>query len=128
MRPNCSSTLTEFFGEMCRFLVSKERVSQKVDNHVCKLWPLIFLEKMTGTHQGRMWLTPGTWNSLLEEAITPTDNRIRIAKHGQEWLLPASQDLPGFAIGFRGRIVGCRRDKQRKLAGRRRNQMLPWQV
>src|SRR5439155_24303721 len=85
------------------------------DNSLCQFRSLILLEEMTSANQGGMGLPLCPWNSLLEETITAPRNGIRVAEHRQERLLPAAQDLPGFAVGDGGGIIRRSRDQEWEL-------------
>lgn len=51
-------------------------------------------------------LPAGTWNRRMQESISPSGDGIGVAKGGEKGLAPATEHLPGLAIGFTGWIIG----------------------
>src|SRR5947199_6490926 len=80
---------------------------QKIDDNLGELRPFLLLEKMARTNNCRMRLAFCARHDLLEDlvcALRP-ESLIALTKDGKEWLLPASQHLPGCAIRQCRRIV-----------------------
>ncbi len=79
--------------------------SHKVDNHLRKLRPLIFLQEMSGVSDRRMRLIFRARHQFKKRFVSPARNRVAVAESCEKWLLPFPEDFPSGTIGGRCRII-----------------------
>src|SRR5690242_14944743 len=80
---------------------------QKIDDNLGKLRPFLLLEEMARTSNSRMRLAFCAGHGFLEYLVCALrlESPIMLTKDDNEWLLPASQLLPGCTIRKCRRIV-----------------------
>src|SRR6185295_1667897 len=82
------------------------RARHEVDHHSGQRFPAVLLQEVPAARQGRVRLTGGAGNGLLEDAVEALRDRVAVAEGGEERLPPATERVPRGAVGRRRRVVG----------------------
>jgi hypothetical protein len=80
-------------------------LGHEINDYLCELLSFVFLEKMAGAFDDRVWLVFGAWNLLQKHFVTPSCDGVTVAKGREERFLESRQDIPGLSIGRGRRII-----------------------
>ncbi len=100
---------TKSFGHseaVARVGLGRRCSGYKPDNDLGHFFAFVFLQKVAGAEDRRVWLVACAGHKLMKDGVAALCYRVAITKHRQERLFPLLKLLPCLAVGQGFRVVG----------------------